>query len=73
MKDEPLHIANAKVATVKVNNIEKYIKIKKYMRRAKQNKRTEPAESKRMKKEAVAKSKEIADLKEKLAEALKKT
>ena len=46
--------------------------MEKYIRIAKQNMKTEPDETKRRKKEAVAKTKEISDLKEKLAEALKK-
>ena len=73
VKDELLHIANAKVATLEDENIEKENKAEKYKKIAKQNMKTEPDESKRLKKEAVAKTKEIADLKEKLAEALKKT
>ena len=72
VKDELLQIANAKVATLENDNIEKEERAEKYKKIAKQNMKTEPVDSKRCKKEVVAKTKEIADLKEKLTEALKR-
>ena len=73
VKEELLHLANAKVATLEIDIIEKDRQVEKYKKIAKKAKKDDPEDLKKSKKEVTAKSKEIEDLKTKLAEALKKT
>ena len=73
LKEELLNMANAKVASLEIDNIEKDSKTEKYKRIAKKTLNNEPDESRKLKKEVAAKTKEVEDLKIKLADSLKKT